>query len=1263
MKGKVRIANKATKGKGKLWKRGDSSSCNAQTRKFRDKINVFDPKLSQKPESDDLNMERLNLENMVADDGRESMDVDTQSIISGTSNLSMFSNCSNQSLSQIMTRWNPASYMHRETAAVLATVAETIRERGGKESDTEYFAVLLILFNSSEKEEELVAISFLLNVLIKKLPESVKKITFDETQKVLSNVLSKEETKGNSNVSLISNLLKCLSELLKCQDLSIWKLSTTRNLFEVILNFILDPAPKIRKSAHRSVVSILKASSIVWKNEPCHHIMTPVAASFCIEKIKKARLSKENLTEAMHMINLVKDFIDVLPESHLKGCCETILRVIHLDDSTMISCGLSVFLSLFSSSSPLRGLTARQNQVLLEALRDRKPSLVNSELISLWVMVIKEGCLSLFSLDKSCCLRSISIYLSDLIECFQNDSKQIHVQVLVSVSQLIQNIIAPSFSEISWEIMVDIVQTFQRILDFKYKSAFSSIARLTEVLIESLGPNLSKTRTTSEPFMKLVKNLIDLREGYDSSFIKDIDSILAKTIKVVGPTMVLDICPIGMELIEGINFSNSWLIPILRDNVEGVCLDIFWSRFLPLAREIVKRKKKKSQEDPKSPKIKLFSLLYDQIWSLLPSFCRQPSDLETSFTKNIHTLLMNIKNNKPIRHHCLAGIRNLIRTCDSATTKNVFAQSAQSFLEMCFMIIVDPKSSSQDLLPIFETWKVFLEITDKRLIEKFFEICREKLLQLEGNNKSVAEESKSVEFQTSVKNLIDILVVLIPHLPSTSLNDVLTRVVIPRITTSQDHTHRKQGFRMLKELCKSENIKEMVEANDQVQAILLSSLSEYSKEMRTWPLDSISILCEKGLFKMNQSHIKPLIIGIILSVDKGKAKSREAAFNLMERIPYEPEQILRALESICLSSQPKPGAILIYGRFLVQNYVKMTEESRTRLFSLLDFLKSEIRAIIKAILEVIKLWLKQIPREDIQSSLFPIISAFEYIPEQHRKALSRPVKILLTRMVRMFGFETVSRISPESFGKVLKNIRKLELAKKRSKSSEDDELSLESSKQSSFFTTASEKSFDDSDSDLESTHSKKTAKSKRSSKHKRSQQHGTWIEEDKDGEVLDLTAPDANKKIITTDPSKLGKVHKKAEEFPVNSEGKLIIGGKDEGLSSSVKRKRDIDDNNEEEGDIGSINTSHQSRSTYKPGGKGIHRPIKRRKKSSAIKGLRLGDEYKAKKAKGDMKKRDAPDPFAYVPLGGSLLNRRRKNKYKGVFNKLLQKNSKTQSK
>lgn len=36
-----------------------------------------------------------------------------------------------------------------------------------------------------------------------------------------------------------------------------------------------------------------------------------------------------------------------------------------------------------------------------------------------------------------------------------------------------------------------------------------------------------------------------------------------------------------------------------------------------------------------------------------------------------------------------------------------------------------------------------------------------------------------------------------------------------------------------------------------------------------------------------------------------------------------------------------------------------------------------------------------------------------------------------------------------------------------------------------------------------------------------------------------------------------------------------------------------------------------------------------------------LGAEFRSKKAAGDMKKKDKPDPYAYLPLDISTLNRR----------------------
>jgi ribosomal RNA-processing protein 12 len=58
-------------------------------------------------------------------------------------------------------------------------------------------------------------------------------------------------------------------------------------------------------------------------------------------------------------------------------------------------------------------------------------------------------------------------------------------------------------------------------------------------------------------------------------------------------------------------------------------------------------------------------------------------------------------------------------------------------------------------------------------------------------------------------------------------------------------------------------------------------------------------------------------------------------------------------------------------------------------------------------------------------------------------------------------------------------------------------------------------------------------------------------------------------------------------------------------------------------------------------GGSGIHRPIKRTSKKGQESSVTPGTEYQAKKAKGDVKKKDKPDPYAYLPLSRKVLNRR----------------------
>lgn len=56
---------------------------------------------------------------------------------------SNFSACSNMSFTKLINNFRPDSEVHKEMLAILAAVSEVIKEKGGAQTSTEYFLVLV----------------------------------------------------------------------------------------------------------------------------------------------------------------------------------------------------------------------------------------------------------------------------------------------------------------------------------------------------------------------------------------------------------------------------------------------------------------------------------------------------------------------------------------------------------------------------------------------------------------------------------------------------------------------------------------------------------------------------------------------------------------------------------------------------------------------------------------------------------------------------------------------------------------------------------------------------------------------------------------------------------------------------------------------------------------------------------------------------------------------------------------------------------------
>lgn len=211
------------------------------------------------------------------------------------------------------------------------------------------------------------------------------------------------------------------------------------------------------------------------------------------------------------------------------------------------------------------------------------------------------------------------------------------------------------------------------------------------------------------------------------------------------------------------------------------------------------------------------------------------------------------------------------------------------------------------------------------------------------------------------------------------------------------------------------------------------------------------------------------------------------------------------------------------------------------------------------------------------------------------------------------------------------------------------------------------------------------------------QGHDSWIQENHNEDPLDLLDPMAIKNVFATKPLTKQQIAMKKEReeisrsknrgFTTSNDGRLLIADSDEdevtddrksvrrgkvakpdelddmmdtlslskksmaSKKSQKKRELDGDDSDEEIDD-------KKSRFSYKAGGSGIHRKLNGKREVSEY-----GSEYKARKAQGDVKHKNKQDPYAYIPLNMSKLNKRKKTKLQGEYKGIVKSANKGASK
>ncbi|KAF4019135.1 hypothetical protein G4228_010465 [Cervus hanglu yarkandensis] len=1148
--------------------------------------------------------------------------------------LSGLSDCTNVTFSKVQRFWESNSAAHKEICAVLAAVTEVIRSQGGKETETEYFAALMTTMEAVESTESLAAVAYLLNLVLKRVPSPVLIKKFSDTSKAFMDIMSAQAISGST--SALRWVLSCLATLLRKQDLEAWSFPVTLQVHHGLLSFTVHTKPKIRKAAQHGVCSILKGSEFMFgEKAPAHHPAAISTAKFCIQEIEKSGGSKE-ATTMLHMLTLLKDLLPCFPEGLVKSCSETLLRVMTL------------------------------NHV---ALYDYVPSENDLQPLLAWLKVMEKAHINLVRLHRDLGLGHLPRFFGTATTCLLSP----HLPVVTAAAQCLQEIlkecVAPHMADIGSvtssasgpsQYIAKMFRAVEEGLTYRFHAAWSSVLQLLCVFFEACG------RQAHPVMKKCLQSLCDLRLSPHFPHTAALDRAVGAAVASMGPEVVLEAVPLeidGSE--ETLDFPRSWLLPVIRDHVRETRLGFFTAYFLPLATTL-KRKAMDLAQAGSTVESKIYDTLQWQIWTLLPGFCTRPTDVAAAFKGLARTLGTAISERPDLRVTVCQALRTLItKGCEAEADRAEVSRFAKNFLPILFNLYGQPVAAGDTPAPrraVLETIKTYLTITEPQLVNSFLEKASEKVL-----------DPSSSDF-TSRLSVLDLVVALAPHADEAAISKLYS--TIRPYLESKAHGVQKKAYRVLEEVCASPQGPgaRFVQSHlDDLKKTLLDSLRSTSSPAKRPRLKCLIHIVKK-LSAEHEEFISALVPEVILCTKEVSVGARKNAFALLVEMghaflrfgPNQEEALQRYLVLIY------PGlvgavtmvscSILALTHLLFEFKGLMgTSTVEQLLENVCLLLASRTRDVVKSALGFIKVAVVVMDVVCLAKHVQLVMGAIGKLSDDMRRHFRMKLRNLFTKFIRKFGFELVKKLLPEEYHKVLVNIRKAESRAKKHRalnqaSVEEEEEEEEEPVQGKG--DSIEEILADSEDEEDEEEERSRGKEQRRLARQRSR---AWLKEGGGDEPLNFLDPKVAQRVLATQPGP-GRGKKKDHGFKVSADGRLIIR-EEEDANAKMEEEEGAKGEDEEMvdlmEDVGVKSKKHQKLKQkeaddeelemppqYQAGGSGIHRPVAKK--------TIPGAEYKAKKAKGDVKKKGRLDPYAYIPLNRTKLNRRKKMKLQGQFKGLV---------
>ena len=832
----------------------------------------------------------------------------------------------------------------------------------------------------------------------------------------------------------------------------------THRVFDSILSFCLDSKPRVRKAAHQTIISVLKGSTMmkpemndegevtgqemkiesidIQENIKMLHPAAINASKYCstqIEKYAAGGSSNDGSSRAvLHILSLLKEIISVFPKSHVKSCCETVLKVMTTGDTYTVSSGMQVLYGLFNSRPDLSSLPTELNAKLINSLYNYQPSINDAQPIVAWMTVQQEALINLSHNDYVLCMKHLPKFVSSVTRCWSSDRSAVATAATTAIKAICLECIKPHVEKLidDAEMFSELKKVFSHLeegLKYQYHTAWAQVLHLLATFIDITG------NTRCNTFMgNCLRTFSDLRASVNFRFTNELDYVVGKAFRKMGPEVVLSHIPLNITGNEkNLEFPRSWMLPIMRETLQNTKLGFFISHFLPM-QHACKLRVLQAQKDNEIAISKIYEILYTQIWALLPGFCNNPTDFKDSFTGSFAKILGENLNLRELRLDILSALRQIIlKSAVNEENKVLICKKAKNYLPILFNLYTTKPSGSEETgqrQSILETIKLFLSVADQSLLQELFD-------------KALHEYKDSSE-DFRIDACLDLLQGMLPY----QLQDRITSLynICAKQVAGSESKKQKKAYRVLEELFRSNNdeCRVFVMNNlEKIQQIFLQALSKANPSSQAYRLRCL-INIVRNLESDQTDFAYKILPEAILCIKATNEKARASSYTLLIVICEALQRWQKATKSMDaivkdflkevfagLAGNPTVvhctllGITRVYYEFKDIFPEEVTEMLVNNVCLLLT---SHSKEVVGAAISFLRVFVSTDSVLKSAKYVENIVGSLVKMPETCQRHFRLKSRYLLDRLIRKFGFDLISAMIPKDdmvMQKRLANIR------------------------------------------------------------------------------------------------------------------------------------------------------------------------------------------------------------------------------------------------